>query len=69
MDGPHIALAAVNGMDMMASLNFKHIVKEKTIKMTRRINERNGHRTVEMYSPEEVMKDEKEDRSDRARGR
>ena len=66
MDSSHIAIASVNGLDMIVSMNFEHIVKEKTIKMTERINVQNGYRSIGIYSPEEVMKDEKEDTSDRA---
>ena len=33
-DASHIAVASVNALDMIVSLNFRHIVREKTIKMT-----------------------------------
>ena len=33
-DANHIAIASVNNLDMIISLNFKHIVREKTIKLT-----------------------------------
>ena len=36
-DGLHIAHAAVNGLDMIISMNFQHIVKRKTIKMPQNI--------------------------------
>jgi hypothetical protein len=65
MDGMHIALAAVSELDMIVSMNFEHIVKEKTIRMTEHINLQNGHCTVEIYSPEEVVKNEKNDSSHR----
>jgi len=57
-DGLHIALATINRLDMIVSMNFEHIVKEKTIKMTEHINVKNGYRAMGIYSPEEVMKDE-----------
>lgn len=54
-DGLHIAIAAVNDLDMIISMNFQHIVKRKTIKMTAAINSVNGYRAVEIYSPMEVV--------------
>jgi predicted nucleic acid-binding protein len=54
-DALHIALAAVYDLDMIISLNFQHIVKVKTIKMTGAINTINGYRAVEIYSPMEVV--------------
>ena len=55
-DGLHIAIATVNALDMIISLNFKHIVKRKTILATERINLLNGYRAVEIYSPQEIIK-------------
>ena len=54
MDGLHIAITAVYDLDMIISMNFQHIVKRKTIKMTAAINSINGYRAVEIYSPMEV---------------
>ncbi len=59
MDARHIAIAAVNGLDMIISLNFRHIVKEKTIRLTGAINTIMGYRPVNIYSPMEVVDDEK----------
>lgn len=59
-DGLHIALAAVNDLDMIISMNFQHIVKRKTIKMTGHINIMNGYRIIEIYSPMEVVENESE---------
>jgi len=53
-DGLHIAIAVVNDLDMIISMNFQHIVKRKTVKMTATINSINGYRVVEIYSPMEV---------------
>ena len=53
-DGLHIAIAAVNDLDMIISMNFQHIVKRKTVKMTAALNSINGYRAVEIYSPMEV---------------
>ena len=57
-DGLHIAIATVNGLDMIISMNFQHIVKRKTVKMTGAINVLNGYQAVEIYSPMEVVEDE-----------
>jgi len=58
-DGLHIAIATVYGLDMIVSLNFNHIVKRKTLKMTGAINILNGYSAVEIYSPMEIVDDER----------
>jgi hypothetical protein len=58
-DGVHIAMAAVNDLDMIFSMNFTHIVKRKTKLMTASINALNGYRAVEIINPMEVLDDEK----------
>ena len=58
IDGLHIAIATVNDLDMIVSMNFKHIVKRKTILATGKINTLNGYRSIEIYSPMEVVEDE-----------
>jgi hypothetical protein len=58
MDALHVAIAAVNDLDMIISMNFQHIVKRKTIKMTANINTLNGYHAVEIYSPMEVVENE-----------
>ena len=57
-DGLHIAIATVNGLDMIISMNFQHIVKRKTVKMTGAINILNGYQAIEIYSPMEVVDSE-----------
>ncbi len=54
-DGLHIAIAAINDLDMIISMNFQHIVKRKTIKMAGHINTMNGYHNIEIYSPMEVV--------------
>jgi predicted nucleic acid-binding protein len=56
-DALHIATATVNGLDMIISWNFQHIVKRKTIIMTESANLRNGYKKVDIYSPSEVIED------------
>jgi len=57
-DGLHIAIATVNDLDMIISMNFEHIVKRKTMKMTGHINIMNGYRATEIYSPMEIVENE-----------
>jgi predicted nucleic acid-binding protein len=55
-DAMHIAAATVNGMDMIVSWNFEHIVKAKTIREVTAVNLLMGYRGLEIYSPLEVVK-------------
>lgn len=57
-DGVHIAMATVHDMDMILSLNFKHIVKKKTIELSEVVNVRQGYRRVQIYTPREVVDNE-----------
>jgi len=50
-DGLHIAIATVNALDIIFSLNFKHIVKGRTILETGKINAWHGFRAIEFNSP------------------
>jgi len=54
----HIAIATVNDLDMIISMNFQHIVKRKTKIGTGNINALNGYRAVEIYAPMEVVENE-----------
>ena len=58
-DASHIAAATIYDLDMIISLNFRHIVKEKTIKWTGAINALLGYRVIEINTPMEVIDDEK----------
>ena len=57
-DALHLAIATVNGLDMIISMNFQHIVKRKTVKLTGAINVLNGYQAIEIYSPMEVVESE-----------
>ena len=59
VDASHIASATVNALDAIVSLNFRHIVRAKTIKLTGAINILLGYNPIEIYSPMEVIGDEK----------
>jgi predicted nucleic acid-binding protein len=54
-DAYHIAITAVYGLDFIVSLNFQHIVKQKTIRETARINEREGYKQIGIYEPSELI--------------
>ena len=56
-DAYHIAITAVNELDFIVSLNFQHIVKQKTIRETSRINEREGYKQIGIYEPAEIIND------------
>jgi len=58
-DASHIAAASVNALDMIISLNFRHIVKEKTVEMTSAINTLSGYKPIKIKTPMEVIDDEK----------
>ena len=57
-DGLHIAIATVNNLDYIFSLNFKHINKVKTKTMTGLINIREGYKPIIIASPMEVTEDD-----------
>jgi len=57
-DGLHIAIATVNDLDMIISMNFQHIVRRKTKLATGNINALNGYRAIEIFNPMEVVENE-----------
>ena len=57
-DGLHIAVATINDLDYIFSLNFRHINKLKTKTMTSHINISEGYKPVFIYSPMEVIEHE-----------
>ena len=54
-DAVHIAVAVVNGIEVIVSWNFEHIVKLKTRVMVNGINRLLGYHEIEICSPEEVI--------------
>ena len=54
-DALHIAIAAVNGLDVLVSWNCKHIVRYKTKKLVNIINEIAGYKRLEFNTPREVI--------------
>ncbi|MDR3047366.1 MAG: hypothetical protein LBU51_07115 [Bacteroidales bacterium] len=55
MDGIHIAMASINEMDCIISLNFHHINKLKTKMATEIINRMNGYGNAFICTPMEVF--------------
>ena len=55
LDGVHIAMAAVNNLDYIVSLNFRHINKVKTKMVTAAINKVHGYSSPFICSPSEVL--------------
>ena len=54
-DAIHIATTTVNGLDFIISYNFRHIVKEKTIRMVEAINILENYRKIGVYTSEEII--------------
>ena len=59
-DALHIASASIRSLDFIVSLNFRHIVKRKTILMTEVVNVREGYKKVGIFSPMEVVEHEED---------
>lgn len=58
LDALHIAIATVEDMNIILSWNFKHIVKRKTIIMTGFVNSKEGYKSIDIYSPQEVIEND-----------
>ena len=58
-DASHIAIASINALDKIVSLNFRHIVKAKTVRLTGAINTLFGYLPLDIETPMEVIDDEK----------
>ena len=59
-DCRHIALATIHKVDVLASWNFKHIVNLDKIKGYNSVNLRLGFSMIEIRSPKDLIKYEKE---------
>jgi hypothetical protein len=55
-DCRHIALATINRVDVLASWNFKHIVNLERIKGYNSVNLRLGYPTIEIRTPQELVR-------------
>ena len=54
-DALHIAIAAVNGMEVIVTWNFSHLNNPFTRKKVRKIVEAEGYISPEICSPEELL--------------
>ncbi len=57
-DALHISVAAVNGIDVVVTWNFKHLNNPFTRIRIRKVIERNGYTCPEISSPDEFLGDE-----------
>ena len=58
-DAIHIAMATVNELNFIVSLNFRHIVHMKPKRFINTVNLSNGYRPIEIFTPMEVVENEK----------
>jgi len=54
-DALHIAIATVNGLDLILSYNFKHINKLKTKTLIPAINLIEGYKPITITQPKEII--------------
>lgn len=59
-DARHVALATVARCSMIITWNFKHIVSFRRIPLYNAVNRANGYGDIGIYSPLEVIEDEKD---------
>ena len=57
-DALHIAIAAVNGIDVVVTWNFAHLSNPFTRMLVRQIVQNEGYMCPEICSPEELSEDE-----------
>jgi hypothetical protein len=55
IDASHIAIATVNGLDFIMSLNFEHMARPWTTERVRQINLREGYKPIGIYKPMEAL--------------
>jgi hypothetical protein len=60
LDGAHIAIASINGLDYVLSYNFQHINRTKTKLLTERVNRAQGYGSVVICTAKEVFDDEQD---------
>lgn len=60
-DASHIAIATVEGAELVLSWNFRHIVNYERIRKFHSVNVAYGYRRIEIHSPLEVGHEERED--------
>ncbi len=53
-DAIHLAIASVNGIEILVSWNFEHLVKRKTRLEANLANSLNGYRSIDIIAPPEL---------------
>lgn len=53
-DALHLAIASVNGLDILVSWNFEHLVNRKTRLQTNLVNSLQGYKTIDILAPLEL---------------
>jgi len=53
-DALHLAIATVNGVDILISWNFEHLVKRKTRLEANLANSLNGYKSIDIIVPPEL---------------
>jgi predicted nucleic acid-binding protein len=53
-DALHLAVASVNGVDILISCNFEHLVKRKTRLEANFANSLNGYKSIDILAPPEL---------------
>jgi predicted nucleic acid-binding protein len=61
LDGAHIAIASIHGVDCIVSYNFQHINRVKTKLLTERINRTHNYGNAVICTAKEVLDDESEE--------
>ena len=54
----HVAMATANEMDILVSWNMRHIVKRNTKVIVNALNQMRGYRSIDIYTPEEVIEND-----------
>ena len=62
LDGAHISIASIHGLDCVLSFNYQHINKLKTKRMAENINLMEGYKGITICTPMEVLDDENAER-------
>ncbi|MCL2416515.1 MAG: hypothetical protein FWD02_01080 [Bacteroidales bacterium] len=62
-DCNHIAIATINNASILASWNFKHMVNFQRIQGYNDVNRKNGYTTLDIQSPNEIIKSFKTEKS------
>jgi hypothetical protein len=58
LDGAHIAIASIHGLDCVLSYNFRHINRLTTKRLVEKINHAEGYGGIVICTAKEVLDDE-----------